>query len=219
MDVPPEPVMISALEHFSYCPRQCGLIHVEQTFTENIYTIRGAHSHERVHEESAGTVNGVRVVRGIPLWSDDLGLIGKSDVVEFHGETPYPVEHKVGHRRKWGHEDIQLGAQALCLEEMLSVPVPAGAIFYWGSRRRREVVIDAKLRELVARTTEAVRAMLAGLALPPALNDARCPSCSLNDACLPTVLGHPRRVQLYSGELFRTPEGGSASSGSDPWNF
>lgn len=212
--------MISALEHFSYCPRQCGLIHIEGTFTENVHTIRGAHAHERAHDEGVHTTGEVRIARSLPLWSDRLGLIGKADIVEFRGDQPYPIEYKVGRRKKWGHEDIQLGAQALCLEEMLGVSVPRGAIFYRASQHRREVLIDAGLRSLVERTTEAVRAMLGERVLPPALDDARCPSCSLNDPCLPGVSAHPRRTHLYAGSLLRLQGQEADDRGrDDAWSF
>src|SRR5438552_3319316 len=112
------PIMISALEHYSYCPRQCALIHQEQTFSENLYTLRGRAVHEQVDEPEAVVEKGVRVERALPLWSNRLGLVGKADVVEFRGETPYPVEYKHGPPREKEHDELQLCAQALCLEEM-----------------------------------------------------------------------------------------------------
>ncbi len=125
-----DPIMISALEHYSYCPRQCSLIHVEQTFDENIYTMRGQALHRRVDEVKSEYQEGVRIERALPLWSHRLGLIGKADVVEFHGKTPYPVEYKHGPRRKKEHDDLQLCAQAICLEEMTGEEAPKGAIFH-----------------------------------------------------------------------------------------
>lgn len=208
--------MISALEHWSYCPRQCGLIHLEQTFTDNVYTVRGHHAHERTHEEASEAVDGVRVVRAMPLWSHGLGLIGKADVVEFHGDRPFPIEYKVGRLGRWGHEAIQLAAQAVCLEEMLGLPVPEGAIFYRGSRRRRPIAIDEALRAVLRETVVAVRTLLDGTALPAAVNDARCPKCSLFDACLPGVVSHPRRLQLLRTALFRNDAGGTGQLG--PWD-
>jgi CRISPR-associated exonuclease Cas4 len=95
-----EPVQISALAHYAYCPRRCALIHIEQTFDENIYTLRGHMLHERVHEADAEVKDGMRVERSLPLWSEKLGLIGKADVVEYHGDVPYPVEYKLGPRRE-----------------------------------------------------------------------------------------------------------------------
>lgn len=145
-------VPISALEHYSYCPRQCGLIHVEQTWGDNVFTVRGTLAHARVDAGGDTPARGVRVARGAPLWSERYGLRGKADLVEFRPEGPYPVEYKVG-RRQGEHADLQLCAQALCLEEMLGVAVPRGAIYYHGLRRRHEVVCDAGLR---ARTVAAV---------------------------------------------------------------
>lgn len=195
-------VLISALEHWSYCPRQCALIHLEQTYDENIFTLRGNRAHERVHSEGAGTEDGVRIARGLPLWSDRLGLIGKSDIVEWHGETPYPVEYKVGKKRNWGHEVVQLCAQAICLEEMIGVLVPAGAIYYAGSKRRREVTFSPEDRRIVERLTRNIRAMLAGDRLPPAIDDARCPNCSLLDACAPAIASRPAVIRGHYAELF-----------------
>jgi CRISPR-associated exonuclease Cas4 len=97
--------MISALEHYSYCPRQCALIHLEQVWDENLYTLRGRLVHDKADLPNAATTEGVRVERALPLWSDRLGLVGRADVVEFHDQTPYPVEYKHGPRRHWGHDD------------------------------------------------------------------------------------------------------------------
>ncbi len=196
-------VLISALEHWSYCPRQCGLIHLESVWDENLYTLRGTAAHERVDAGDTGaTSEGARIVRSMPLWSDRLGLYGKADVVEFRNETPYPVEYKVGERRAWVHEAIQLCAQALCLEEMLGEAVPDGAIYYHGSRRRRLVSIDAALRQQTETAVAAVRAMLEGGELPPAVNDERCPSCSLLESCLPAAVSNNHRTGAFRAVLF-----------------
>ncbi len=133
-----DPIMISALEHYSYCPRQCALIHVEQVWGENLYTMRGRDVHENVDVESSHDVAGILYERALPLWSKRLNLVGKADLVEFHGETPYPVEYKSGTHRAGHHEALQLCAQAICLEEMFGVPVEKGALFWHGSRERRE---------------------------------------------------------------------------------
>ena len=127
MDDSPEPVPLSALQHYSYCPRQCALIHQEQSFDENLYTLRGRRVHERVDEGKVTTYEGVRVERGLPLVSEKYGLTGKADVVEFLADgTPYPVEYKHGPRRAKLHDDLQLAAQAMCLEEMTGRPVREG---------------------------------------------------------------------------------------------
>ena len=195
-------VMLSALEHYSYCPRQCALIHQEQTFSENLYTLRGRAVHEQVDEPEMKIEKGVRVERALPLWSHRLGLVGKADVVEFHGETPYPVEYKHGPRREKEHDDLQLCAQAMCLEEMTGQAVPKGAIFHHSSRRRREVEFTPVLRQKVEEKVKQIRLMLASRTLPPAVNDARCKHCSLQDSCLPSVTNEKKRLQRFAGELF-----------------
>jgi len=209
--VPPWPdddlVLISALEHWSYCPRQCGLIHLEATFDENLFTLRGRRLHERVDEPGQDRDDGVRRVRAMPLFSHALGLTGRADLVEFHGETPFPVEYKAGPKRDQHHEQLQLCAQALCLEEMFGIAVPEGAIYAHASRKRVEVVFDDELRRRVPVAVEAVRAMLSGTELAPAVNDARCPNCSLFDACLPGVVGQSARLRGFYGELFHPAAG------------
>lgn len=195
-------VLISALEHWSYCPRQCGLIHLEAVWDENLYTLRGKAVHERADAAGESEEDGVRVVRGLPLWSDTFGLYGKADVVEFHGASPYPVEYKSGARRTWQHETIQLCAQALCLEEMFNMPVPEGAVYYHGSHRRRRVSLDDPLRRLTEAAILAVRTMLAGDRLPVAPNDARCPQCSLLESCLPSVVSNNHRIGAFRSVLF-----------------
>lgn len=197
-------VLISALEHFSYCPRQCALIHVEQIFDENIFTLRGRMAHERADQPLSRSENGVRVERALPLWSERYGLNGKADVVEFHPDgRVVPVEYKHGPRRKRIHDDLQLCAQALCLEEMLGVTVGEGAIYSLKTKRRRRVPIDEELRQVTAEAIDAVRCLLgSSAALPPAVNDRRCPRCSLRDACVPeiSVAGRAARmaVALYT---------------------
>lgn len=197
-----EVVMISALEHWSYCPRQYALIHVEQTFDENLYTLRGRAVHERVDEAETEVQEGVHIERALPLWSKRLGLIGKADVVEFHGETPYPVEYKHGTRREREHDDLQLCAQALCLEEMTGREVLRGAVFYHSSRRRREVVFDPFLRSLVAEAVAAIREISRKQVLPPPVNDKRCERCSLQEACIPSVLRETTRARKLAEDLF-----------------
>ena len=204
-------VPISALEHFSYCPRQCALIHVEQTFDENVFTVRGRLSHERVDLGVATAPKGVRQLRGLPLWSDEYGLTGKADVVELHPDGPLPVEYKVG-RITGGHAALQLCGQALCLEEMFDVPVPVGALYSHATKRRVPIKIDEELRGRTRAAVAAVRALLTDQQLPPPVNDSRCPDCSLINACLPAVVGEAPRVRGYHGALF-TPASDRAVEG------
>lgn len=201
-----DPIMISALQHYSYCPRQCALIHQEQVFEENVYTLRGRAVHERVDQPESQLEDGVRVERALPLYSERLGLVGKADVVEFHaGDVPYPVEYKHGPKRVREHDDLQLAAQAMCLEEMTGKKVEHGAIYHHSSRRRREIKITQALREQVEKVTEEVRALLASGQLPPPVNDDRCRHCSLVEICQPEALAsqetlHTLRERLFSPE-------------------
>lgn len=184
-----DPIMLSALQHWSYCPRQCALIHLEQAFDENVHTMRGNAAHERVDDPGFASFEGVRSERALPVWSDRLGLVGKCDVVEFHPDgSVYPVEYKHGRKKLQVHDDLQLAAQAMCLEEMFGKPVVKGAIYHHTSRRRREVAITPELRRLVEDTVAAIRTMLALGKLPLPLNDARCKECSLNDICQPQAM-------------------------------
>jgi CRISPR-associated exonuclease Cas4 len=201
-----EIVLISALEHYSYCPRQCALIHVERIFDENVFTLRGRHAHERADEALTTVENGVRMERALPLWSDRYGLQGKGDVIEFHPDGRVaPVEYKNGKRRERRHDDLQLCAQALCLEEMLGVEVTGGAIYSLQTRRRRDVTFDDDLRDETHAVIAQVRAMQRSAGpLPPALNDKRCPNCSLLDACVPATVVAARQARL-TAELYTLP--------------
>ena len=195
-------IMISALQHYSYCPRQCGLIHLDQAWDENLYTLRGRRVHELVDVPGGETAAGVRIERGLPLWSDWLGLVGKGDVVEFRDGVPMPVEYKHGPRRKSKHDELQLAAQALCLEEMFAAVVPRGAIYHHSSRRRREVAIGPALRKAVAEAVAQVRTMIRSERLPLAVNDARCDKCSLRESCLPAATDGPTRAGRAARSLF-----------------
>ncbi len=198
----PEPVMVSALEHYSYCPRQCALIHLEHVWDENVYTMRGRDVHERVDEASAHVEAGVRVERALPIWSKRMNLVGRADVVEFHNDVPYPIEYKSGRHRKGRHEALQLCAQAICLEEMLGVKIEKGALYWHGSRERKEVVFTNELRHQVEEAAAGVHAMIAEKRLPPPVNDGRCDDCSLREACLPHVAGNATKSRKAAKELF-----------------
>jgi CRISPR-associated exonuclease Cas4 len=182
---------LSALQHWAYCPRQCALIHLEQAFDENLHTLRGRAVHAQVDQPGVELRHGLRVERALPLWHDAWGLVGKADVVEFEPDgTPYPVEYKHGSRHKAPEiaacDDLQLSAQALCLEAMTGRRVAEGAIYYAASKRRRVVAIDDGLRAQVPVATEAVRALLQSGKLPPPTDDERrCRHCSLRERCQP----------------------------------
>lgn len=198
-----DPIMISALQHYSYCPRQCALIHTEQVFAENVHTLRGRAVHARVDEPTSNEESGVHVERALALFSERLGLVGKADVVEFLADgTPYPVEYKHGRKRTAEHDDLQLAAQVLCLEEMTGKPVRLGAIYHYSSRQRREVEITKALRQQVADTTAAVRALLRSGVLPPPVNDKRCEQCSLQEICQPEALADSSKLGRLRNSLY-----------------
>jgi len=204
---PADPIMLSALQHWSYCPRQCALIHLEQAFDENVHTMRGNAAHQRVDTVGYETFEGVRSERALPVWSEHLGLVGKCDVVEFHPDGRiYPVEYKHGRKRAQTHDDLQLAAQAMCLEEMFGNPVLKGAIYHHTSRRRREVAITPVLRQQVREAVAVIRAMLASGNLPPPVNDHRCKECSLNELCQPGMLADTGRQHEMAASLYEVQE-------------
>ena len=194
-----ELIPIAALEHFDYCPRQCALMYVEQVWDDNLLTVLGTQAHARV-DQVGGRDRSLRFA--VPLWSDRLGLIGRGDVIQLEPQV-MPIEHKVGTLRVRGAEDLQLCAQALCLEEMLGVEVTQGAIFYRGSQRRRLVAIDRELRERTEQLVDQVRRLLSARDSPPALNDRRCVKCSLRMACLPGIVEQRRRYGQLRHHLFQ----------------
>jgi len=208
-----EPINVSALNQYAYCPRRCGLIYLEAEFDDNLHTSRGKAEHERVDQVThVTTCEGTRVETSLSIWSDRLGLIGKCDVVEFWTDgTIYPVEYKHGRRHSWINDDLQLAAQALCLEEMTGEAVRKGAIYHHSSRRRREVVITDTLRLQVQETVLAIRALFASGTLPPPVNDKRCKECSLKEICQPEAIGAAKKIRTMYSELF-SPEDGCAKS-------
>ena len=203
-------ISLSAIEHWAYCPRQCGLIHVESIWDENVFTLRGRAVHERADTAGWQATEGARVERALPVWSDRLGLQGRADVVEFrHDGTIYPVEYKLGKPPPAGDRlifrasDLQLCAQAVCLEEMFGQPAPRGAVYHHTTRQRREVELTDELQEEMEELVGAIRAMLDTGHLPSPVNDRRCKHCSLADACAPDALIEARNA-WHARELFRT---------------
>ena len=190
-------VPLSALQHHLFCPRQCALIHVEQEWAENRLTAEGRLLHERVDERGVERRAGVRHVRSLPVRCRRLGLTGIADVVEFRGPDgkAYPIEYKRGRPKPHRADEVQLCAQALCLEEMFGRPIPEGALYYGEKRRRQPVALDTALRTLTEATAVAVRALIAGGDTPaPVFAPARCNACSLIEACRPQALTAPRPV-------------------------
>lgn len=168
---------------------------------DNVHTVQGEHGHKRADTYAARLERGVRVVRAMPLWSEALGLSGRADAVEFHPDgSVVPVEYKIGAR----HGDaahLQLAAQALCLEEMLRTPVTLGAIWFSGPRRRTLVAVNAELQARTVDVITAIRCLVIGGRLPPALFDQRCGECQLLGHCLPEVVKTPDIVWTYMSEV------------------
>ena len=182
-------VPISALQHYEYCPRQCALIHVEQVWDENIFTLRGGRAHQRVDTATTEWREGERREMALPIWSERLGLTGRGDVVAFEdGGRIYPVEHKIGARKAKLADDVQLCAQALCLEEMFACHIESGDVFYLKTRRRRSVPFTIELRAHVEQLITAVRELIASRSLPAPVADKRCEHCSLIETCMPNVI-------------------------------
>jgi CRISPR-associated exonuclease Cas4 len=194
---------ISALQHLRFCRRRCALVHLEQLWAENRFTAEGNLLHRRVHDERDSTEAGVRVARGLRLASLRLGLFGVADVVEFHpcdaaapGDAsntdspgrPFPVEYKRGKRKPEQTYRVQLCAQAVCLEEMLGVEVPRGALFFGKTRRRMTVEFDPALRQETERLADELHRLLDSGETPPPEPGAKCKSCSLHDLCMPRKL-------------------------------
>ena len=197
----PEPVIqISAIEHFAYCPRQCALIHSDGVWADNAHTVRGTRAHRRVDSGEHRIERGRQVLRSIPLWSESLGLSGRADVVEINGDDIRPVEYKAGVRHG-SAADLQLCAQALCLEEMLGVSVSRGNVWYGGPRRRMEVEFTEELRDEVQATIQAIRDQLLTGQLPRAIDDERCGECQLLHHCLPRLTKSPGKVQRYMASV------------------
>ena len=203
-------IMVSALQHIAFCERQCALIHIEQVWLESGLTAEGRIMHERVHEQDRESRGNVRIDYGLPLRSLRLGLIGKADVVEFHrvgkdNWQPFPVEYKRG-KPKLDHCDmIQLCAQAMCLEEMLSVSVPNGAIFYGRIRRRFDVSFDENLRFETEEATKQAHQLITSGITPPPVYGKRCESCSLIGECLPKTMGKSSSVKRYLARMVESP--------------
>lgn len=188
---------LSALQHFAYCPRQFALIHLEQIWEENRFTAEGQVLHQRANSGEAETRGDIHTARSLRLVSHALGLTGIADVVEFHrdeqgGELqgrdgrwrPFPVEYKRGRSKADDWDRLQLCAQAICLEEMLGVEVPEGAIFYGKPRRREPVTFDESLRGKTAKLANEMHALWDKRKTPAAAYGAKCDHCSLNSHCM-----------------------------------
>ncbi len=185
----PDWLMISALQHYAYCPRQFALIHIEQAWDENRFTAEGRLLHERVDSYESEQRGDVRYERSISVLSYQLRVRGKLDLLEISGKPAkiyFPVEYKRGKSKVEDWDRIQLCAQALCLEEMREIRIDSGALWYWQVRKRETVQFDEAMRTITQQTIEAAHALLASGKTPvPTSHKQRCRACSLVDLCEP----------------------------------
>ncbi|CAN5486753.1 CRISPR-associated protein Cas4 [soil metagenome] len=223
---------LSGLQHLVYCERQWGLIHLEQAWEENRLTAEGRVMHERVDEPTFETRGDVRTVRALKLRSLRLGISGQADAVEYHrlpmAESaagvgvairgaaglwaPFPVEYKRGKPKAHRADEVQLCAQSLCLEEMLGVMIPAGALFYGETRRREDVTFDVELREMTERFCARMQELFASARTPPAIYEAKkCTNCSLIEVCRPQQMSGRRSASAYMAVALKEATGSEAA--------
>lgn len=185
------------------------MIHLEQQWTENVFTAEGRILHERVHTAAKESRRKIKIEFDVPIRSMALGIVGRADIVEFHLQDdgnwlPFPVEYKRGRPKKNDVDRVQLCAQAMCLEEMLTVPVPAGALYYGKKKRRTEVAFGPSLRRVTIDTAENLHIMLADEKTPPPQYRESCENCSFFESCLPEISGPGDKVRRYMERILKT---------------
>lgn len=210
---------LSALQHLVFCQRRCALVHMENVWAENAFTIQGEHMHQKVHEDGDRTESrgDIRISRGLPLRSLRLGLSGVVDVVEFHHVEgggarfenvrglwrPFPVEYKRGRPTKDRCYEVQVCAQAICLEEMLGVDIPEGALFYGATHHRFDVSFDAALRAETELAALKLHEFIRSGKVPPAVREPKCDRCSLVEICMPQLTAKNRSVRTYLDDAIK----------------
>ncbi len=204
-------IQLSALQHFVFCPRQCALSYIEQIWSENMLTAEGGIMHENVHKEQFEIRDGAKIERGMPLRSAKLGLSGKADVVEFRRSRegkwiPSPIEYKHGRPKENNCDKIQLCAQAICLEEMMGVSIPVGAVFYGKTRHRMDVLFNETLRRETETLANELHLFIKEGKTPEPVYSKKCESCSLIDMCMPKALEKSRDISDYIKESLEDEE-------------
>jgi len=201
-------IQLSSIQHYIFCPRQCGLIHVDALWSENLFTARGRIMHEKVDSGEDESRGDRQIVRSLNIYSKRLGVSGRCDVVEMLDDgkkiVPYPVEYKSGKPKMDISDTAQLCAQALCLEEMMNVHIREAAIFYGKPRRRLAVEIDENLRRETENIVHSIHLIIKERKVPVAIHMKKCETCSLNNMCMPKV--KPGRVKFYIEELYKIHE-------------
>lgn len=187
-----DPIPLSALQHATYCLRQAALIHLERLWADNRFTAEGDVLHAVADKGGKRQAREVRRVMALAVSSTRLGIAGVCDMVEFVAEVPFPVEYKRGKPKLHRADEVQLCAQALCLEEMTGRQVPEGALFYAETHRRIVVPFDSDLRTLTETVVADLRQVLAsGVTPPPTSHKSRCRACSLLELCRPQLYARP----------------------------
>nr|WP_296440967.1 CRISPR-associated protein Cas4 [uncultured Acetatifactor sp.] len=196
-----EYLMLSGIQHFAFCRRQWAMIHIEQQWAENYRTTAGELMHKKAHDEGSFEKRGdLLIVRGLRISSRELGLSGQCDVVEFHRDdegvklfgyegkwTPVPVEYKHGAPKEDNADELQLCAQAICLEEMFQIRISDGYLFYGENRRRSHVEFTEDLREAVKKAAGEMHDLFQKGYTPNVKPTKKCRACSLEDLCLPKL--------------------------------
>jgi CRISPR-associated exonuclease Cas4 len=206
-------LQLSALQHLIFCKRQCALIHIEQAWADNALTVQGEHLHDKVHEAGDRTESrgDIRIARGLALRSTRLGLSGVADVVEFHRVNdgginlpdvrglwrPFPVEYKRGRPKRDRCDEVQVCAQAICLEEMLGVDIPEGALFYGATHHRFDVSFDPALRTETENAAARLHDLVRSRKTPPAIHEPKCDRCSLREICVPEIAAKSHSAKTY----------------------
>jgi CRISPR-associated exonuclease Cas4 len=188
-------ILIAALNQYTYCAHRCWRMYCLGGFVDNQYTIEGTSLHDRVHTLGDNQRENTWQIRAIWLKSEQYRLIGKADLIEEVDGRWIPVEYKRGQRGEFDNDELQVCAQALCLEEMTGQPVILGYIYYAHSHQRQPVEISAELRQRTIAAIAAVTIILDTGAMPPALYTQRCKGCSLYQQCLPKAVDKVSRYR------------------------
>ena len=209
-------LMLSGIQHFKFCRRQWALIHIEQQWAENVHTVVGELMHKKAHDPYLMEKRkDLLIARSLPIASREMGVSGECDVVEFpkcedgiklHGHrgtfSVYPIEYKKGKPKLTEEDQLQLVAQALCLEEMFSTNIPEGALFYGETRRREVVEITDALRQEVRDMFREMHQYFDRKYTPKVKYSKACSACSLKDICLPK-LGKSGSVKTYIDQMLK----------------
>lgn len=197
---------LSALQHLIFCERQCALIHIEQAWVENKFTAEGRALHEHTHSQISEKRKDKHTERGMPIRSLALGVSGMTDVIEYSdNKVPYPVEYKRGRPKEKNMDEIQLCAEAMCIEEMLNVHVDEGALFYCKTRRRKTVFFTEELRQQTIQAAQRLHELIENGITPRPFYTAMCKRCSFFDVCKPKLFYRNRNINQYITRMLEKP--------------